>query len=83
MVDFISDSTVLQPAFHYPAAAVRRVIAGAFGLIGRQCNCHRYVLRVGSTIQLLPGGFGLVDMRIGINHWHRDSSYSRQTNYLR
>ena len=76
MVDFIADGTVLQPAFNHPAAAVRRVIAGSFGLIGRHRNRHRYVVRVGGTLQLLPGGFGLIDMRIGINHRHGKISYS-------
>ena len=78
MVDFISDGTVLQPAFDQPAAAVRRVIAGTFSLIGRQSNRNRYVLSERSAFQLLPSGFGLVDMRIGINHWHgiiSNSSY--------
>src|SRR6266545_3583135 len=60
MVDFIADGTFLQPAFNHPAAAVRRVIAGSFGLIERHRNRHRYILRVRSTLQLLPPVFALV-----------------------
>ena len=50
MVDFVADGAVLQPAFNHPAAAVRRIIAGSFGLIGRHRNRHRDVLRVGSSL---------------------------------
>ena len=76
MIDVISDSAVLQPAFDHPAAAVRRVIAGAFGLVGRHSNRHRNVLRVRRAFQFLPGLFTLVDMGIGIDHRHRDVSCS-------
>ncbi len=68
MIHLITDGAVLQPAFYDPAAAGRRVIAGALGFVRRHRNRNGDIFRVRCALQRSPGLFAFVYMRIGIDH---------------
>src|SRR5205085_1107848 len=76
MVHLISDGSVLQPALHHPAATVHAAQAHPRGLVRSRRYCRRNMSGVWTTLQFLPGGLGLVYMRISVNDRHVRRSVS-------